>query len=239
MTFYGPVVLAGLLFFLGFNGLGLWDRIKPQDVEVSGTMKVRRSVAPDGARIEITVKNLLRGSARQAAQGIGEKIEGVVSLLRNDPSISFTVLPMSVDQEVLEVGDKFARSYEARQKIEVIFRDLARIPSVIEQAVDAEAGDVSEVSYFLTKSTELRQSIREEALEGARKDAARKAEALGGKLGNLIEFSESDSDYGYRDDEFTPEDEFDHGEAADLPAGKNEHKPILVYHSVSVRYKVE
>jgi uncharacterized protein YggE len=238
-SWYGPVVLAGVLFFLGYNGLGLWDRATPDSVEVSGTMKVRRSVAPDGARMDVTVKNLLRGSARQAAEGIGAKVEGFVSFLRSDPSVSFSVLPMSIDQEVLEVGEKVTRSYEARQKVEITFRDLTRIPAVIEKAVEAEVGDVSEVTFILTSAGGIRQKIREEALEGAKKDAARKAEVLGRALGDLIDFSENDSDYGYREDEITPEEEFDHGDGQDLNEPANGQKPILVYHSVSVRYRIK
>jgi len=36
---YGPVALAGVLFFLANNGLSIWDRTKSADILVEGKSK--------------------------------------------------------------------------------------------------------------------------------------------------------------------------------------------------------
>lgn len=239
LAWYGPVILAGVLFFLGTNGLGIWDRVRTSEVQVSGSAKLRRSVTPDAAKVVITVKNVLKDSARASAAGIGEKVDAFAAYLKTVASVSFNILPLSVNQEVIEVGDQFAKSYEARQKIEITLKDLQSVSAVIDQAVKSELGDISEVSYFLTNAAEARKKIRTQAFERAKGEAAEKAAGLGMSLDAVVDFAENEEDYGYRDDPLTPEEEFDHGAEGASESVMMTYKPVSLFHSVTVRYTLK
>lgn len=257
LLWYGPVALAGVLFFLTNNGLAIWDRLKPTEIFVEASKKFVMDVKPDAAKIVVTAKFLLADSAKAASEGIGKKVGEFSAFAESLPQSKLAVSPLSINQEVIAVGEKFARSYTASQVIEITVQDFSLIPKIIDQAVGIEIGDIAETEFFLTSDNTIRKNLREKAIKTVNEEAAVKAKEIGRTLDRLAEFSESNSNYTVSSTDDLAEiiaeidgtsqkqapaadqiEEADSTEASPSPAnvgGKN-IRTIKLYQTVTVKY---
>lgn len=81
--------------------------------------------------------------------------------------------------------------YTVNQSVQVKVRDTSKISLVLAAAGQAGANQVSGVSFSIDDPDQLKEQARIEALEDAKLKAINVAQALGVKLGNAINFSES------------------------------------------------
>lgn len=260
VLWYGPVALAGALFFLTNNGLAIWDRLQPTEIFVEASKKFVMDVKPDAAKIVITAKFLLADSAKAAAAGIDKKVDDFSSFAASLPLSKLAVLPLTINQEVVPVGEKFARSYTASQVIEITVQDFRLIEKIIGQAIIIEIGNIAETEFFLTSDNEIRKNLRESSIKMVNEEATAKAKELGRTLDRLADFSENTSYYNYSSTDDLAEiisemdgnsqkqapaaDQIYETESADAPsapanAGSKNVPTLKLYQSVSVKYQTK
>jgi len=235
---YGPVALAGFLFFIAINGLTIWDRLKSTEINVEATRKIAADVRPDTAKIVLSVKHILADSAKEAASGIGKKVDDFAAFAAQLPDVTLSVLPLVIEQEVIQFGEKFARSYSSRQNIEIIVKDFSLIKKIIEQAIAVEIGDIEGTEFILASSSNARKILREKAIKEANEEASAKAKELGRSIDKIIDFSESTHHYDNSDSDLVEiVDETEEANEEKTPTGLgNNFGTIKIYQSISVKY---
>lgn len=167
-------------------------------VSAAGTV----SVKPDMAEFGVVVKSDAK-TADKAAAETAEKYRRVQNALRvagisldDAPTASYTVAPQwEWDQSL---GKSFLKGYSARHTIKVKVRMLDTTGRAVDAAVQAGADEVQEISFSSSRYEALRQQALGAAVGNARSDAAIMARSAGGRLGQLIEVSLSQPQYGGR-----------------------------------------
>lgn len=155
--------------------------------------------------------------------------------------MKLSILPLSVSQDVIQIGEKFARSYTASQSIELTVKDFSLIKRIIEQAISAEIGDIGGTEFALTSTSAARKSLRERVRKEANAKASAKAKELGRTLDKMVDFLENNNVYDTSDSDLEGEDEIGNPErnanGEEPPAEVSNHfGTIKVYQSVSVKY---
>lgn len=80
--------------------------------------------------------------------------------------------------------------YEARNSVTVTLNDLSKVGSIIDAAALAGANDVSNVSFTLRQDRQARDRALSEATREAVSKAQVIAQALGGRVGKIVEVQE-------------------------------------------------
>ena len=234
VLWYGPVALAGVLFFLATNGLSIWDRTKSSDIFVEASSKAVAEVKPDTAKVVFTAKHMLADSPKLASVNIGKKVDDFSTFAATLPDVKLAVLPLSISQEVIQIGEKFARSYTATQSIEVSVRDFTLLQKLIDQAISTEIGDIGSTEFSLTSSSAARKGLREKVIKEANDDALAKAKELGRSLDKMVDFSESTSSYDSGDSEL--QEIVEEGADPNPQDHATRAGTIKIYQNVSVKY---
>ena len=240
---YGPVMLAGVLYFASHNIEPIWALLSQKDAteSISGSGSSTRSVDADSAVLDITVKTLLASSASEATKNVGSRVDEFAKFVKGIQGVSFSNKPFSVSQEVLQVGEKFANSYSGTQKIHIEFSNFAATKDVIEKAVELNLGDISELVLKLDAAVlkKLRQELVPEALKEAKVSAERKAKDLGKSIGKLVGVQESyPLDEGSADTALSSDDRFDMNDQTDGAEDRNRDGKIAVTVYVDATYEV-
>ena len=234
---YGPVALAGVLFFLANNGLSIWDRTKASEIFVEASSKAMAEVKPDTAKIVFTAKHMLADSAKLASAGIGKKVEDFSAFATQILDVKLAVLPISISQEVIQIGEKFARSYTATQRIEVTVKDFKQIQKLIDQGIAIEIGDIGGTEFSLTSSSSARKSLREKVLKEANDDALAKAKELGRSLDKMVDFSENTNSYD--SDNSDLQEIIEELDGVSQENQSSHAEMITIYQNVSVKYSTK
>ena len=87
--------------------------------------------------------------------------------------------------------------YQVTNRIEVKFKDLDKVNTVIDGAIRVGANKVDSFLFLISDEEELKTETREKAIQEARKKAKETTAALGVKLGRVISFSESRDYYTF------------------------------------------
>jgi uncharacterized protein YggE len=250
---YGPIILAGVLFFVGTNGLNIWDRLSSQQIFVEGVHKVKLPVAPNLAKLKITASVEMAASAKEAADGLGDKIDKFVSFCKTIPDAKLTNWPLSLTQSVVQVGEKYGRFYTGTQRMEITVSDLDLVSKLTEKAIELNIGNIDETEFLLASEKDYRKKIRDEAEAGAKANAEQKASELGRKLDKVMELNEDTSNYSLgdslqdilkeMDDEEEDDDRVD-GQQPTVSQSSNSsshavattREPVFLYQTVRIRY---
>ena len=105
--------------------------------------------------------------------------------LKSQNGITFTNDPVTVRQDVVTSGDKYARTYYASQEFLLTFSDLTKIQETIDKAV-ALGFDVGKVDFFLLDRTKYQSDLRIKAVALAKSDASDRAKQYGKQLNDII-----------------------------------------------------
>lgn len=94
------------------------------------------------------------------------------------------------------------RGYQLSESVEIKIRDLDKISDIIALAGDYSLNQVGDLTFDIDNKDEFIAQARQEAIQKAKENATKTAEALGVKLGRLISYSESEGSVsvynGYR-----------------------------------------
>lgn len=184
------VLSLGLAAFaLSVSSAEAKDRL----ISVSGTCI--RSVTPDRGSVTVTAdfKDLdVKKATTQAAQQYDKLKKRVEDLKLENAEISTSEYSVSEVRE-WENNKNVFKGYRARLGLKVVTSNQKRLGEVIENAAKEGVRDVGGLNLFT--STQLRREQRndclKEASEQARVKAAKLAEALGAKLGEVVQIDET------------------------------------------------
>jgi len=164
---------------------------RPTHVVVSGTALVQ--AAPDTAILLISVltqhKNALEAQTENATRST-EVIRAVKTAAGPGAEVKTSGYSLTPQRVYKENQPATITGYEARNTVMVTMSDLGRVGAVIDAASQSGANNVDGVSFTLRKD----RPARNEALSEATRDAISKAQilaqALGGRLGRVVEVQE-------------------------------------------------
>ena len=160
-------------------------------ITVSGTATVKGK--PDVAFITLGVSTDDKdaGKAAQANARTSTKVIDAMTasgVQRSDiETVQYSVLPVMNYQQ----NPPTAVGYRVSNVVRVKLKDLSKIGSVIDTAVDAGSNGVQGVRFDLDDSTKLRHQALLEAIKKAEADARLMAETLGIKMGKVVSASET------------------------------------------------
>jgi uncharacterized protein len=179
-------------------GIGLKERGSPQDqhlLSVSGTHE--SEVAPDQAVLVLQV--MTRDATAQAASSQNKDLLTNVmaaltaqGLTNNDIETTGVVLQRWTEwnQKDMNYTD---HGFEQVTTLKVTLKDLAKVGSVLDAAVNAGANSVQDISFELRPETQ--EKVKQDALKAATAAARTKAQILadaaGAKLGDIVSLNEN------------------------------------------------
>jgi len=135
-----------------------------------------------------------------------------------------------------EDGRQVLRGYQVSQNVNVKIRDLKKISDILSLVSKHSLNQVGGLNFTFDDLEKLKQQARVLALKNAAEKARTLANVAGVKLGKVISFSESNSDYNlparYADEPAG----FEIGGASEKPRVEAGSQDIVVY--VTVSYEI-
>jgi hypothetical protein len=137
-----------------------------------------------------------------------EKMNAVISFLKeegvDDKDIKTTGFNINPRYEWnSDTGIRTLAGYEVSQTVNVKIRDLTKTGKIISESVSKGANDVSNLSFIVDDDEQLKEDVKNLAIEDAKKKAKSLEKSLGIRLNKIVNFSESSYapypsyDYGY------------------------------------------
>ena len=181
-------LLAGLLLLLA--GPLLAEGQTP-GITVSGMATAKGK--PDIAFVTLGVTTDDK-DAGKAAQANARAITAVINAILNSgvqkadvETVQYSVSPIMNYQQ----SPATTTGYRVSNVVRVKLKDLTKIGSVIDRAVDSGSNGVQGVRFDLEDSTKLRHKALLDAVKKAEADAELMAKTLGVKLGKVVSASET------------------------------------------------
>lgn len=164
----------------------------PTRVSVSGDALVQ--ARPDTAMISVAVVTQAQ-TALAAQQENARRSEAMVRALKaaagTGAEVETSGYTLQPQYTYRENQQPLIRGYEARNTVTVTLGDLTKVGPVIDAATEAGANNIDSLSFTLRRD----EPARDEALAAATREALRKAQvmaqALGGRVGRIIEVQEA------------------------------------------------
>ena len=194
--------VATLLLILGIVFVGVAIRNTADDgsddssITMSATGKV--TAKPDTANISFSV--VVQADTADAAQKQSdETMEKVLEFIKSNEvteedikTSSYNLFPR-YNFRVAEDDPTRIIGYTLNQRVTITVRDLDKVPSIVGGLTLAGANQIETVKFFIDDTDELKAQAREEAVRKAKEKAETLAKQLDVKLGDVIDFFESDS----------------------------------------------
>jgi uncharacterized protein YggE len=176
----------------GGNDAALMLMVGATRVVVSGDSIVQ--ARPDTAMISIAVVTQAQ-SALAAQQENASRSEAMVRALKSAAGAGAEVetsgYSLQPQYNYRENQTPTIKGYEARNTVTVTLGDLTKVGTVIDAATNAGANTIDNLSFTLRRD----EPARDEALAKATREALRKAQvmaqALGGRVGRILEVQEA------------------------------------------------
>jgi len=235
-----------LIVLIVSTGVDVINKIKEskyigQNVEQRNTIVVSETgeiyAKPDLGIITASVTNEAKTVAEAMTENT-ERMNSVISAVKAQgiegkdvKTTSFNIYPRYEYTE-RGYGERTLVGYEVVQQLQVKIRDLNKIGSVIQEATNAGANDISGLRLTIDNEDELKDQARQQAIEKAKTKAEELTSRLGVKLGKIISFNEN-SFTPYYDSVMYAEGMGAAAVAPDIQAGENK---ISV--SVNVIYEI-
>jgi uncharacterized protein YggE len=191
ISWYGPVLLAGILIVVGTLAPRIWHHNSETQFYIEGLGVSQIPLPPDAASLDVAAVASLAESAKDATAKIGDKIDLFAAYLSTLNGVTFSNTPIEISHEVVQVGQKYAKSFTAKQRLRINVTDFKMLQSVIDKAVELGINDIGSVRYSLSESEKYRKEARQKALDLARAHAEEVASQLGVKLGSIVDYSEN------------------------------------------------
>ena len=165
---------------------------KPGHIKLSTSASAE--VAPDVALIQlgvVTEKKVASDAASENAKAAKAVIEQIKSLgiePRDIRTLSVTVMP-AYDEEKDATGriKRTLRAYSARNILEIRVRQVDKAGRIVSQLIDKGANVLGGVHFGVSDADERLDQLRVRALQEAARKARLYVEAMGVKLGRIVE----------------------------------------------------
>ena len=166
-------------------------------VEVTGEASI--NAAPDFARVTLGVTTTGK-DAREAAAANAKAVNALISLIKGEG-----IAPADIQTSSLSISPQFSNprsggsaeqtilGYSVSNMVTVTVRDLPRLGSLIDKAVEAGANAMYGVAYGENDPGGLLDKARPQAVADAKRKAEIYAGAGGAKVGRLMQLSEQGS----------------------------------------------
>lgn len=184
-----PLCLLVLLGLLGAAPARAAGEPALSEVAVVGEGEV--SAQPDVAYVVLGVETQAK-SALEAQRENARLITAVIQRLsalgvaaQDVESSGFSLFPVRVYDK--EGGGERTAGYRVSNRVSVTLTDLAKVGPVIDGAVAAGANNVQQVSFSVREPWRLQQEALRRAAGAAEAKAAVLADALGARLGAVLE----------------------------------------------------
>lgn len=210
------LVITLCIFFIVLivsTGVDVINKIKEskyigQNVEQRNTIVVSETgevyATPDLGIITASVINEAETVAEAMTENT-ERMNSVINAVKSQgvedkdiKTTSFNIYPRYRYTEE-GYGNRILTGYEVVQRLQVKIRDLGKIGSIIQEATDAGANDISGLQLTIDNQDELENQARQQAIEKARVKAEELTSQLGVKLGKIISFNENSFNPYYYD----------------------------------------
>lgn len=153
-------------------------------------------IAPDRARIEISVQTRAATAAAAAAEN-ARKQQAVLDALKQlgfgTDQLSTTNYNLQPEMQYRENQTPRVTGYNATNSVLVEVRDLTLVGRAIDASLGAGANVISSLFFYASNTDDARRSALATAVARARADAEAVARAAGGSLGALLEIATVDS----------------------------------------------
>jgi uncharacterized protein YggE len=174
------------------TGRGQSDGAGLTRVVVSGDSLVQ--ARPDTAMISVAVVTQAQ-TALAAQQENARRSEAMVRALKSAAGAGAEVetsgYSLQPQYNYRENQTPLIKGYEARNMVRVTLGDLTKVGPVIDAATGAGANTIDNLAFTLRRD----EPARDQALAGATREALRKAQvmaqALGGRVGRIVEVQEA------------------------------------------------
>ena len=164
---------------------------KYNTITVAG--KAEKKLVPDTAKISFSV-NEYRKNQKEAAKIVNKKTKKIIEALK-DLGIDekdIKTRNYSVYPEYDWINDKRTfRDYKVSQSVEVKIKDLEKISKVLAKVVELKVDNLNGPNMYIDNLDEIKEKMRVDAIEDAKKKAEELADELGVKLDKIVGFSES------------------------------------------------
>jgi uncharacterized protein len=198
---YGPVLLAGALFMAGSLAPNLISSNQLHKVRINAHGQANLQVPPDTAKLSVSVSVKLASTTGEATSMIGDKVDKFCKEIEKLEGVNFSLETLKLDQKILGVSNKYARSYNARQSVKLKISNFLQIQPVIDAAIKHGFNEIGSVNYSLDSKKTYRNKAREIAVAAARENGTSIAAGLGMKIGKMLDYSETISGYSYSESE--------------------------------------
>ena len=200
----GSFCLLFILVLLGLTGIVFVNQLKAgryigQDLQNKNTITVtgkgKMYVKPDLAIIDLAVqteKKTIDSAMQENTKTMNKIIQSIVGLgvLRSDlQTVNFQLSPRYEwrDQKIFPPsGKRVLVGYDVNQTLRVKVKNLNQIGEVIKKATEAGANRVSNLQLTLENPDKAKAQTRQEAIQKAKAQAKDLAQALGVRLGKII-----------------------------------------------------
>lgn len=180
-------VLAAALLVFSVSGTNLAAAAEPNTIAVSGMAE--QEVAPDMAYIDVGI-NVRADDAEtartQEAQIASQIRRALLGLAITDNDLQNTSYYLYQEYKVDRNGVRTADKYVLDSSIKVTVKDLDKLSQVIDNVVEAEATNISNITYALSTQNIIQRQLLATAVENARDKAAVVANAGSRTLGNML-----------------------------------------------------
>ena len=218
--------------------------VSPQDqntITIQG--EAERFIAPDTARISFSMTRKNRVLS-EATDSVNERIAALLAGLadfgvekKHIKTTNYQVYPEYDYQR--NNGQRTFSGYRVSQNIELKIVDLDQVSDIVSAIPLFEVDNVSGLSFYTDNDDEIREALREEAIDDAKEKARALARDLGVELDEIVGFSENGprnyypqqvaysriESADFAEDELAP---------ASLPTGENEMRA-----EVSITYRID
>ena len=167
---------------------------EPRFIEVTGQASV--DAIPDFARITLGVTSQGK-DAREALAANSKAVNALIDLMKSEgiaaadiQTASFSLSPNMTNSSAGSETPRKIVGYSVSNMVSVTARNIAKLGSLIDQAVSAGANAMYGVAYGENNPGALMDAARPHAVDDARRKAEIFAKAGGARLGRLLSLTE-------------------------------------------------
>jgi len=246
-------VLIVFIFVLSVSGIvGVFNKIKEgkyigQEVQTKNTITVSDTgeiyTKPDLGITVFSVKTEKKTVAQAMTENT-EKMNEIIGAMKDlgveEKDLKTTAFNIYPRYDYIEnisfvQGTRVLVGYEITQSLQVKIRDLEKIGEVVQDATDAGANQVGNLSFTVDKKDEFKEQAREEAINKAKAKAKELASQLGVDLVRIIGFNEPGQASMYYDT-YASKEVMGIGGGGEVPQIETGENKISV--SVSITYEI-
>jgi uncharacterized protein len=186
----GTFVVAYAFAFMAAAALAEDGRI----VSVVGVGETE--VEPDVATIEMGVyvfdADLLKAK-QEADRKIANLLEVFKALGVKSEDVQTSQIYVKPQYKTVDQDWKFL-GYEITRSVTVTLRELTKLNAVLDKSIAAGANRLEEIELSSSRERELKEQTLTQAIENAKKQAARLAGGFGAKVGKVISIDTEETD---------------------------------------------